>query len=1153
MPDPIGEQLRAELMEVNRRLADRALGLEKELTSDSGRKLLGLVWAGVQPDRSTPAVLRAGAKAFVGILDMHPAGDGPPLTRAGLPIFAGTPGASPTVSREAGQILAFGSLYFGVLGFNERPRTDRLFEVMGGADVVNQRLRAALLNVPFGPESWIPPNLIDMIQEFAASRCFAGVGRAMAQLGTTLQGASPRSHANGITRLTPAAGCSGHIVTIEGSGFGASRPADTTIYFPTKSGSCAAASIARLGWSDTAIRAVVPPDVGTGCVGFVVQSAGGEATLAQAVATFVGDVTNCLGPLAAEPIRATYDNVRASAFKVPCPPCLPGNVNRFTGGAPLITSFLGHRAGTRAAGASPVADLQPGDMLELSWNTANATQVQIRTVAINGQVHELRPITGPLPPQGTKLVEWLPQNPIAVATFAWDAAYELEATNGCGSTTARVVVRMRLPPKAPPARGDFLWGVATAGRQVEGENTTDDWHIFTTDPQILQRLNTFKNNQNLKINPQDAGVALRHWAWGEFVRSVERTRALGLNAYRLSIEWSRIEPVSGRFDATALGNYQMMIAAIRAHGMEPIVVLNHLSLPAWVQTPPRQSVIKCCDPGASDADPDYKSSLRRWATTDTVDAYVRYVEFAVAALIGVRMWITFNEPLATTVPTGYLASVFPPGFLGDGNKAKTAIHNIVTAHARAFERIHAIQSDAQVGITDQWLLCKETLDPNATKQFVYYHQDFLINALVHGKEDRDIWRAAPRFERVLGIAEADWKPHLDFFGLQYYKSTYPYHFIPLASVAPWFGARADLDLTSVNYSHALLNDMGWEMNPSGLYDCLLRLKTIARFDNRDLPILIAENGTAEIVDHNRASYVTSHLEQMQRARRDGVPVIGYLHWSISDNWEWIDGYRPQARFGLFSVDLPSNAPVHAITDGALALSHAVAPPPGSVASARDRYGGYNADGRFVEHPTTSPWSAWQGTVRGRPVRLLLGTLGSAPPQPAGRQANLIGKLFHADERRWIPLDDVLWDGPTRTVQFLQRGYSVGGPVPERIFAGVLDQSGNTFSGKATESSGNTLNTSDWQVTRVPLAGMWQGSTSRTALITLCLSCPEGLWTGRVLRAMDWNPLAAIGVSGNGFTATESGAAVGGAFSPPNTLIVSPWNVSVDRLPDGLPF
>ena len=1152
-------QLHSELEEANRRLSDRAIHLASVLTSDSGRNLLKHVWASFQQVRSTPSRQKTRARAFAEIIDAHPAGSGPPLSRIGIPIFPGQDGFTSSASQDAGQLLLLGSLYLGMLDPTDAPRQARLWDIIVGADIVNTILRNALLGKPFGPEPRVPPVIVDYVADFASRNCLIGVGHAMTALRQVLGAWASRSHANGITQIDPHEGCAGQLVTVRGRGFGRQQPLGVEVYFPTISGNCQVAKVKV--WGDTAIQVYAPKNVGSGCVGFVVHGTSRPQSITQAVSTFIGEVTECLGPLAAEPIRAGYQSLASGAFRVPCPPCLPGGLNRFTGGPPVIEYFYGEvTRNTVTFPGSGVVDLGQRDVLELKWQVTNAAQVTISPVAISGQLHELPLVSGPFAKQGTKVVNWAGNNPLVYSAFPWDAAYELHATNKCGSVVGRVTIRMRMPPKSPPGPTDFLWGVATAGRQVEGNLTGDDWHIFTNESRILQRLQTFKDNhKELSFEPKDAGVALNHWAWGEFAHSVERARALGLNAYRFSIEWSRIEPNRGRFDTIALGNYQMMIAAVRTHGMEPIVVLNHLSLPAWVQTPPRESINTCCDPGGYDGDPDYKNSLRGWETTDTVDAYVRYVEFVVSSLANnVSWWITFNEPLATAIPTGYLAGVFPPGFLGDGGKAMTAIHNIITAHARAYESIHKIDANARVGITDQWLFCKDVLDPNATKQFVYYHQDFLINALVHGNEDRDISHSTPKNERVLGITAAKWRPHVDFFGLQYYKSVYPYHFIPLAITAPWFGARVDLDLKNAKDPHNLLNDMGWEVSPVGLYECLMKLKKIARFKKRDLPILVAENGTAEIVDHNRSPYITSHVQQLQRARKDGASVVGYLHWSIADNWEWIDGYRQEARFGLFTVDRSSLELRHSITEGALALSYAMGDPKVTVDAAVSRYGRYRSDGVIVEHPTMSPYSIWQGLIDGKPITVLLASLPYTPSPPPARQTNLTGLLFYSDLRRWVRLNYAVWDPVSKTLHFSHPGYSISSPIPERLFAGVLDATSISLVGQVTESHGNTVLSTNWQIKRLPFAGMWQGKMG-SSLLTLSLSYAEDHWTGRVLWDKDWQPFSSIQTNPTGFIAHMSinasiFAAVAGSYTPSSSsMTIVPWGVTVQRLPDGLPF
>ena len=179
---------------------------------------------------------------------------------------------------------------------------------------------------------------------------------------------------------------------------------------------------------------------------------------------------------------------------------------------------------------STVAELASDDIVELRWRVENATAVEILPVRLGGQLNELPPLAGPFDPAAGSFIVMWSGTARAVASFTWIGGYELRATNACGTTMAMVTLRMRAEPLKRAVQG--YWGVADAGRQVEGNNTNDDWEIFTTDPKILQRLAEFKQWNNLSINPQRAGGALDHWSLTVFIQAVERAQALGLNAYR---------------------------------------------------------------------------------------------------------------------------------------------------------------------------------------------------------------------------------------------------------------------------------------------------------------------------------------------------------------------------------------------------------------------------------------------------------------------------------------------------------------------------------------------------------------------------------------------------------------------------------------------
>jgi hypothetical protein len=295
---------------------------------------------------------------------------------------------------------------------------------------------------------------------------------------------------------------------------------------------------------------------------------------------------------------------------------------------------------------------------------------------------------------------------------------------------------------------------------------------------------------------------------------------------------------------------------------------------------------------------------------------------------------------------------------------------------------------------------------------------------------------------------------------------------------------------------------------------------------------------------------------MQRARNEGALVFGYLHWSICDNWEWIDGYRKEARFGLFSVaglDGVSPRRRHSITDGALALCHAVRTPPGSIASAVRGFGRYAPDGAIIEHPVASPYATFHSQLDGGHLTLLFSATETTPEEGEEPRGGIFGLLYHDDAERWIGLDRIEWNPVTRSIRFSHRRFSDRPETPARLFTGIVDPSGDRIISTLSERSDDGSSGRTVEFTRARLAGMWQGRSSAGMVITLSLSCPEGIWRGRVLRSADWAPLESIEVDAAGFSAIESGLATAGILEADSALVVPEWNVRLRRLPEMAPF
>jgi beta-glucosidase len=509
-----------------------------------------------------------------------------------------------------------------------------------------------------------------------------------------------------------------------------------------------------------------------------------------------------------------------------------------------------------------------------------------------------------------------------------------------------------------------LFGMATAAQQVEGGIEGSDWELFTRDPAISRRVGALLNIGVREVAPplQPPGEAVRHGNLEVLEMDLDRARLLGANAYRFSLEWARLEPEPGHWNQDVLVRYYLkVIEALRARGMEPVVTLQHLSLPAWVLTPPSRTRWLGPLPFASGRDRGFRGSLRGWESSETVDAFAAFVARVAPALrdAGVHWWIPLNEPTGSVVGLGYIGGIWPPGFTVDGVRAKAAHLNLLRAHVRAHDIIKSCDPDAMVGVahalTPFRSLGRPGLlkgrDADATAQADYFFNLHFLDSVVSGRVDLAIDRRRPRWvpaRTFFGSDEPEWRPRLDFIGVNYYRPlTIRWH--PLIALrAPIAGGL----LTNVPVPVAA--DNGTKVEPSGLAEVVREVHR-----RYGLPVLITENGVAEGRDRIRAPHLVGHLEALREAEASGVRVLGYLYWSLLDNWEWDSGYGKENRHGLLSVDFDAAGQPRALTEAALAFRHLGLG--GSLEEARSLYGTIAGDGSRVELPRRSPGALWRAS------------------------------------------------------------------------------------------------------------------------------------------------------------------------------------------------
>lgn len=420
----------------------------------------------------------------------------------------------------------------------------------------------------------------------------------------------------------------------------------------------------------------------------------------------------------------------------------------------------------------------------------------------------------------------------------------------------------------------FAWGVAHAAYQVEGA-----WDADGKGPSIWD---AFSHRRGLRRAIRDGSTGdVACDFYHRYREDTALVAELGFGAQRFSVSWPRVLPEgTGRVNPAGLDFYSRLVDTCLERGVEPWLTLFHWDLPQALQ------------------------ERGGWASRDVLGWFEEYVE-QVARALGdrVRNWMVFNEPLSFTI-LGYLAGVHAPG-IRNPLAFLRAVHHVNLCQGVGARVLRAVARAPRVGTT-QYFAPILPMGPRALAARTTRAVDALVNRLYVEPNlglgyptdalplARWIGRriARPGDELALRV---DW----DFLGAQYYTRLKALPLpLPWLRGAPVFGRDfARYDVTST----------GWEIRPDGLYDVLARLHGYGRFPS----LVVTENGASfadrlegdRVRDPRRIAFYEDHLAQVLRAKRAGIPVDGYFCWSLTDNFEWADGYLP--RFGIVYVDYPT--------------------------------------------------------------------------------------------------------------------------------------------------------------------------------------------------------------------------------------------------------
>lgn len=394
----------------------------------------------------------------------------------------------------------------------------------------------------------------------------------------------------------------------------------------------------------------------------------------------------------------------------------------------------------------------------------------------------------------------------------------------------------------------FLWGAATAAHQVEG-NQNNDWSNWetsvaaklagTAETRLKDELPNWQEIAKEATNPDNyiSGTAADHY--NRYAEDFDLIKKIGLNAYRFSIEWSRIEPQPGEYNQSELDHYAQVVSELRKREIEPLVTLHHFTNPRWLE------------------------GHGGWHGKEVAEKFANFAEVVANNIGSAKYYCTINEPGSYLLMRYLGGGAWPewPNMSFDPINGYKYLRNVINAHKLAEAKIRNINKDAQIGmansIIDFQLGRKDPISWLFLKQLCFIPDFYLLNRL---------------------------KNNIDYVGVNYYMRMLVK--ASLSHPANW-AKRWDTKTSR-------RSDTGWELYPKGIYRVTQKVRKYG------LPILITENGIADKNDKLRSQFIEEHVSEIMRSKEDGANIRGYFYWSLLDNYEWSEGFWP--KFGLIEID-----------------------------------------------------------------------------------------------------------------------------------------------------------------------------------------------------------------------------------------------------------
>ncbi|MBS1742559.1 MAG: beta-glucosidase [Bacteroidetes bacterium] len=413
--------------------------------------------------------------------------------------------------------------------------------------------------------------------------------------------------------------------------------------------------------------------------------------------------------------------------------------------------------------------------------------------------------------------------------------------------------------------GDFKWGVSTAAYQVEG--------AFNARGKGLSVWDVFSNTKGKIFENQHGNIACDFYH--RYATDIALMKQLNIPNFRFSLSWSRIFPNGiGTVNPDGIDFYNRVIDFCLELDIEPWITLYHWDLPYELE------------------------KKGGWTNRDIINWFGEYVALCVRKFGDrVKHWMVLNEPMVFT-GAGYFLGIHAPGKRGLNNFLSAA-HHAALCQAEGGRILRSFSTGASIGTTFSCSLV-EPLTDSDKDSLAAVRVDALLNRMFveplhgYGYPVNDL-KLLQRLEPYVKTNDQrNLQFDMDFIGIQNYTR----EIVTASYLVPYVWAK----LVKADKRNVEKTEMNWEVYPESIY------KMLHQFSKYKTPILVTENGAAfedvvvgrEVNDVARRAYLQQYIQQVLRAKREGINVNGYFVWSFTDNFEWAEGYRP--RFGLVHID-----------------------------------------------------------------------------------------------------------------------------------------------------------------------------------------------------------------------------------------------------------